>query len=120
MANSLLSCDVGCDVSRGVTGGYFQNGRGDEILEGNTKTLICALKTRAWHTNELHHRAACVCEAETGQDERFDRRQDRGELVRRKLASNHPLLTQFGLETREATRRAHAATSLCYDERLLF
>lgn len=36
----LLSCDVGCDVETGVTGGYFQNGRNGKVLEGNTRTAF--------------------------------------------------------------------------------
>lgn len=34
-----------CDVAAIVTGGYFQNGRKSDVLEGNTRRIIYHLKT---------------------------------------------------------------------------
>lgn len=37
-------CMTSRDVARGVTGGYFQNGRNCKVLEGNPDIFICCVR----------------------------------------------------------------------------
>lgn len=95
----MLTCDVACDVGKGVTGGYFQNGRNGKVLEGNTRTtFICPLRTpvgtvAALTTEEHYYEPSCISKAILRRhDECFDRRQNRGKCFcsanAHKLTSN--------------------------------